>query len=220
MKIALGQDVYARDGVKVGKVDRLVLNDRNHHVEEFVVHKGFVFASDKLIDRSMIERADEKGLYLTLDAKDERKLPDFYSGMYYAMVAAATWPYLEPMPVGLNAAILATTPGTSRNVYPGTDGFFEVAPVDGVIGKPESNLSEDDVVVGPGAEVVSADHQKLGHVRAAQYDDTGVLTGLVVRSGVFHKHDVAIPAVWIDETGAHRVRLNVPAAEVEASASH
>jgi uncharacterized protein YrrD len=219
MRIALGQDVITRDGVKVGKVDSLILNERNHHVEEFVVHKGLVFSSNKLIDRSLIGRTDEEGVHLTLEAADERKLPNLYDGDYYEWASADDWAYFEPMPAGMNAALLSATPRTPGRTYPGTEGFFEVAPIDGVNGRPESNLSEDDVVVGEGAEVVSADDHKLGHVHAAQYDDAGVLTGIVVRSGVLHKHDIPIPAAWIDDTGAFHVRLNVSAVEVEAAAA-
>lgn len=219
VRIALGQDVFTHDGTKVGKVDRLVLNDRTHRVEQIVVHKGVFFVSDKLIDRVMIERIDGDGVHLTLDAADERKLPDFYSGQYYEWIAGSAFPYLESMSWGYAGMLLVATPPTPSREYPGTDNFFELAPFDQPADRPESNLSVTDDVIGEGAEVVSSDEHKLGHVHGASYDQTGTLTGLVVRSGLVHKHDVEIPAAWVTDTGDHRIRLNVSASEAEKSAA-
>ena len=80
MRIALGQDVFARDGQKVGTVDRVVLDDRSHRVDQIVVHKGVFFSTDKLVDRTMIERVDDGGVHLSIGATEEEKLPDFYQG--------------------------------------------------------------------------------------------------------------------------------------------
>src|SRR5687767_14720766 len=72
--------------------------------------------------------------------------------------------------------------------------LLRFAPLDPPTVRPESNLADTDVWIGHGAEVVGADGHRLGRVHDVLFDDAGALTGVVVRAGVYHRHDVEIPA--------------------------
>ena len=215
MRLALGQDVFARDGQKGGKVDRVVLDDQSHRVDQIVVHKGVLFSTDKLVDRTMIERVDEDGVHLSIDAAEEHKLPDFYQGQYYEWAPSGTFGAPMLYPGWYAGSLLYPNPPAAGRGYPGSDGFFELAPIYPPRVRPEGNVSENDVWIGKGAEVVSADDHKIGHVHDLRYDDTGVLTGFIVRSGLLQRHDREIPAAWVAEVDDDRIRLKVSAAEVE-----
>ena len=217
MRIALGQDVFASDGQKVGTVDRVVLNDQSDRVEQIVVHKGIVFSTDRLVDRATIERVDDDGVHLSIEASTEHELPAFYQGQYYEWSPGAMNGSPMPFPGWYGGALLYTNPPVAGRGYPGGDGFFGLAPIDPPRGRPESNLSEDDVSLGKGAEVVSADGHRLGHVHDLRYDDAGNLTGIVVRSGLVRRHDAEIPAAWVAEIDDDHVRLTVTAAQAAQS---
>lgn len=219
MRIALGQDVFARDGQKVGTVDRVVLDDKTHRVEQIVVHKGFFFATDKLVDRSVIEIVDDDGVQLSIDAAEEEKLPDFYQGQYYEWGPDTAVDAPMPFPGWYAGSLLYPYPPVAGRGYPGTGGFFDLAPIDPPRVRPEGNLSENDVWIGKGAEVVGADGHRLGHVHDLRYDDAGILTGFVVRSGFLQHHDREIPAAWVAEVDDDRVRLTVTAAEATRTAT-
>jgi sporulation protein YlmC with PRC-barrel domain len=196
MRIALGQDVLARDGTKVGKVDRVVLNDKNNQVEQLVVRKDMGFMTDKLVDRAMIDRVDATGVHLTIDPTDEKELPDFSYGGFYEWAQAADMFYPEPMP----------------GWYPGSI-LYANAPFDPPIVRSDGIPSEDDVSIGKDAAVVSSDDHEIGHVHEVEYDEGGNLTSLVVQAGHLHKHRFHVPAAWIAETDDFQVRLNVKADE-------
>jgi uncharacterized protein YrrD len=213
MRITLGQDVFARDGRRVGTVDRLVLNDETHNVEEIVVHKGVFFSSDKILDRSLIRSVDEDGVHLSIDAAEERKLPTYYSGQYYEWSPDDVAIFPQPVPGWYAGSLLSINPPGEGRGYPGTDSLFELAPLDAPRVRPESNVSEFDVKIGPGAAVVCADGSKLGHVHDVVFDETGALTSIVVRSGLVRKRDREIPAVWIAEIDDDRLWLSVTADE-------
>ena len=125
-----------------------------------------------------------------------------------------------PFPGWYAGSLLYPDPPVSSRSYPGTDGFFEIAPIDPPRGRPERNLSENDVWVTKGAEVVTADGHRLGHVHDLLYDDAGAITGVVVRSGLVQHHDRELPAAWIGEIDDDRVRLTKSMAEVTQSAPH
>jgi uncharacterized protein YrrD len=219
MRIALGQDVFASDGVRVGTVDRVVLNDINHHVEMIIVHKGVVFASDKLIFRTLIDRVDVGGVRLTIKSADEQMLPDYYDGLFYESKPDGSAFPIMPYAGLYEGSVLYASPPIAGRSYPPSDGYFGLAPIDLPQGRPERNLSPDDVWISNGAEVVSADDHKLGHVHDVLFDAEGKLTGLIVRSGLMRKrHHVVLPT-WIEEVDDDRIRLKVSAAEVESAAN-
>lgn len=217
MRIALGQDVFAHDGKRVGTVDRLVLNAETHQVEAIVVHKGVILSSDKLIDRALIERSDETGVHLSIDATEEKTLPNYYHGQYYEWSPDSRAVFSDPLPGWYAGTLLYVNPPASGRGYPGTDSFFEVAPANPPDVKPERNLVDADVLIGPGAEVIDVDGRQLGHVHDVILDEIGGLSGIVVRTGVIHKRDLQIPAAWIAEADDDRVRLNVRAEKAEKS---
>ena len=213
MRIALGQDVFARDGKRVGNIDRLVLNDKTHHVDRIVVHKSVFFSTDKLVERLFIDRVDEAGVYLSIDAAEEEKLPDYYHGQYYEWNPDSSAVFPVPFPGWYTGSLLYVGSPMSGRGYPGTRSFFELAPIDALQIRPESNMAEGEVRISRGTGVVSADDHALGHAHDILFDETGALTGLIVRFGLVHKHDLQVPAAWVAEIDDDRLRLTVTAAE-------
>ena len=88
-----------------------------------------------------------------------------------------------------------------------------------------SNLPSEVVVFEHKAEVVDANGKHIGNVEEIMQDDTGVITGLRLRSGLFGRHHAYVPTEAVAGASPKRVRLSVPAeaityTEPEESTNH
>src|SRR3982750_3767205 len=114
--IKFGQPVTTRDGRSLGKVDELVINEQNLHVESLIVHK-VLHHGDKIVDVDLIDRIDEKGIVLQLDSTQVADLPAFVREEYVELSPdEATHLTLETMMPGggVGGPLLAATPPVGR----------------------------------------------------------------------------------------------------------
>lgn len=65
-----------RDGHKLGRVDRLVVDEAHRRVEALVVQK-LLQAADRLFDIGLVEQAGEDGGFLRITAGEAKRLPVF-----------------------------------------------------------------------------------------------------------------------------------------------
>src|SRR5215217_2102540 len=79
--IELGWVVYSKDGKRLGKVDRLILNSQNQHFEAFVIDRKFL-AKDKVVALDLIDRVDPGRVVLSLTAEEAEGLPNFVESQY------------------------------------------------------------------------------------------------------------------------------------------
>lgn len=217
-QLELGQDVFTRDGEKVGTVDRLVVNPRTRAVEQMIVHSGFFTREDKLIETGLIERIDADGIRLNASGDEVHAFPAFVEERY----AAAPRDDLQGggmvIPnAGGTGQLLYEAPATGRG-YPGTGSIFDPAPLDPPPLEPASNVPENDAIIGEGTDVIGSNGEKLGTVSDVTFDTHGQLEGFVVKAGLFFKHDVRISADQVAQIGSDHVRLSITADKADTGA--
>jgi sporulation protein YlmC with PRC-barrel domain len=73
--IRRGEDVHARDG-RIGEVEGLVVDGRNHHVTHVVLKEGHLFAhKDIAIPIASVDTVDDGGVRLSITKKEVEALP-------------------------------------------------------------------------------------------------------------------------------------------------
>lgn len=215
IKLELGQDVYARDGEKVGSVDRLIINPRTRAIEEIIVHSGFFTREDKLIETGLIERADSGGVRLNASGDEVHGFPTFVEERYTAAPHEGWQDAGMVIPnAGGTGQLLYEAPVTGRG-YPNTGSIFDPAPIDPPPLETTSNVPENDAMISDGTDVVGANGNKLGMVSDVTFDAEGGLEGFTVKAGLFFKHDVRINADQIAEIGSNHIRLSITADQAD-----
>jgi sporulation protein YlmC with PRC-barrel domain len=75
----------------------------------------------------------------------------------------------------------------------------------------------EEVKIGPGSSVISADGTKVGEVGELNFaQESGSPSRLTIRTGHLLKHSTEIPIAWVRDLSTHGVILNVGTHEVEA----
>jgi uncharacterized protein YrrD len=208
----LGQTVYSRDGKKLGKIDRLILDDESRRVEAIVVHK-LLQSADKVIDLGLVDWTDEDRVVLKIDAADAERLPAFFKEEFVEVKPEVAqreiWEALQP---GVPGAYLSTVPAAGRQpIHELTSGLFPtVVPSDAIV-KTESNVPFEDDVISSGTEVVALDGKTVGYVAEVFVAPDRSVSGFVVKAGIFFKHDIVVPIEWVDDIGEKTIRLKVTA---------
>jgi uncharacterized protein YrrD len=214
--IELGWEVYSKDGKKLGKVDRLILNSQNLHLEAFVIDRKLL-SKDKLVALDLIDHVDPGRVVLSLTAEEAEGLPNFVESQYVEVPDhdRLASPDLAPDAVG---------PGRVLNVAPPVEELAYRAGVPQAMAAPRAsepvlvnvrNIPEQDVVVSSGSDVVGVDGKKVGEVERVIFDDDGGLKGVVVKAGFLFKHEVTIPSDLVAELDDDRILLRVTADDVQ-----
>ena len=215
-QLELGQDVFARDGEKVGTVDRLVVNPRTRAIEQIIVHSGFFTQEDKLIESGLIDRVDAGGIRLDASGDEVHGFPTFVEEHYAAASHEDSGGGGLLIPnVGGTGELMYEAPATGRG-YPGTGSIFDPAPTNPPPLETASNVPENDAIISDGTDVIGADGDKLGTVSDVTIDTRGHLESFVVKAGLLFKHDVRITADQIAEFGSDHVRLSITADQADS----
>lgn len=207
MHITLGQPVITHDGLKVGEIDRIVLDATGHQIEQIIVHRGRLVDDDRVIARSEIERVDTEGVHLSITAADVADLPHFEPG-----APAGSAPGTSPVAPGPSQGFILLSPG------PVGSGFLDADPLYSLDALGESAGDEVEsrveIVIGKGSDVYDVEGHRIGHVFEMAYVDDGTLASIVVRTGVVRHHDLTVPVDLISELLDDHVLLNVAARDL------
>ena len=87
---------------------------------------------------------------------------------------------------GVGGPIYADMPAPSGE-YPDESSFFEIAPLDPPVVEVESNLGQNEVVLGSETHASSSDHERLGNVTAFELGDMGLVESITVSEGLIFK---------------------------------
>jgi uncharacterized protein YrrD len=207
VQIALGQSVITSDGQKIGIIERVLLNPSGNFVEHVVVHRGITLSDDKVVARVAIERVDSSGVHLSIDADAAKTLPNFEYTFIPGELDVAM-PDVIPGPFQ-GMIFFPSLPTTQLDVLYGQ--AFEL---DRIENNPDAGLTRKDIVIGKGADVISADGQRVGNVQEVAYGDDGSLETVVVQTGLVRHHRLRISAAQIAEIGHEEIVLSVVAAEL------
>jgi uncharacterized protein YrrD len=208
MQLKQDSSVVTAGGDEVGRVDRVVIDPQSQRVTHIVVRKGTLFTQDKVVPMEMIESADEEHVQLRDDVGDLEGLPDLVEEQYIPLQAergasSDAWGYIPPFywypPLG-QAPPLG---------YPG----YAVPPY---VVETERTIPDYTVSLKEGADVISADGEKVGDVSRVIVDpETDRVTHFLISEGLFFKEKKLVPVHWVGEVAENEVHLAVDAALLE-----
>lgn len=220
MHVEFGDDIYSKDGAKLGSVAGVVMDSESHNVLAIVLGEGLFKQDQRRVEISAIANVDNanKRVTLNINEAEAESLQRFVTEEYIERPREAPDALIMPA-AGVGGPIFYDTSATATGYtnYPGTDSFFDAAPLDPPVVETRSNLDELDVVIKNGTDVYGSDGKKVGTVDDVRFDEGGVLAGFIVRAGFLFKHDVAIPGSAVSEIDDDRVQLNITSEQAEAT---
>jgi uncharacterized protein YrrD len=220
MHIEFGDEIYSSDGAKLGSVAGVVMNSENHDVTGIVLGEGLFKQDQRLVGISAVASVDNAAKRVTLDIPESQaeSLQRFVTEEYVQKPRDMPDELIMPA-AGVGGPIFYDTSATATGYtnYPGTDSFFDVAPLDPPVVETRSNLSDLDVVLNTGTDVYGSDNKKIGTVDDVQFDEGGELAGFIVRAGFLFHHDISIPGSAVAEIDDNRVQLNITSEQAEAT---
>ena len=214
MHVEFGAPVFGVDGKRLGEVDGLVVNAGTKRASAIIVDAGLFDHGKHMIGVSAITRSDQDGLHLDEPATTSEAASQTLDTEEVA-IAQRVEPPTEFIPAaGVGGQVYADTPATSGQ-YPDENSFFEIAPLDPPVVEVESNLEQNEVVLGSGTHAISSDDHQLGNVTAFELGDMGLVNSISVSEGLIFKEQREFPLDEIGEFGtdAVHVRLTKSAAE-------
>jgi sporulation protein YlmC with PRC-barrel domain len=219
MQVRLGDEVITRDGKNVGKIDKLILDPKDHTIRAAVVRKGVFFTDDVEIrlDLLEVERDGEVRLLCTED--EYERLPKFYESSYTTSPPPG---YAAPYDYPLGGFVW---PG--GGVYPVVGAPLPAYPLGTEATDPEIGADRDaqqilreqdlrNAVIDEGSDVKGIDGEKIGELHSLTFDpDTGHLTSFVVRKGFLFTQDHRLPADLISSVDDGVVYLKLDKEQLE-----
>jgi uncharacterized protein YrrD len=176
MNIEIGAPVRTRNGRHVGHVHRVLVDLDDNSATGIVVLKGRVLTRDVLVPLDFIDHVSDDEVVLTIDESELNQLPDFT----------------------FNEVIAPPPALTSVGQYP--DGSFYI-PV-----WQRKRLGQHHVDITHDTRVHATDGD-IGRVEQVEVDPiTGELEAFWIRADGIFRHDIRIPAEWIeraDESGVY-----------------
>jgi uncharacterized protein YrrD len=215
MQIEFGAPVFGVGGRRLGDVDALVVNAGTKRASAILVDAGLFDRGKHMIGVSAITRSDQDGLHLDEPAAASKADSPTLDSEEISL-AQRVEPPTEFIPAaGVGGPIYADTPEPSGE-YPDESSFFEIAPLDPPVVEIESNLGENEVVLGNETHAISSDHERLGNVTAIELGDMGLVESITVAEGFIFKERQAFPLTEIDEFGTDAVHLRLTKSAAEA----
>lgn len=175
-----GAPVLSRDGDKLGKLSRVVVEKDTLRLTHLVVDVGH--GDERVVPLGVLRDATEQAVHLSMDSGEFRDMSLKYDTQVYRPIADAEKGRLDVSDVN---RFVASIPG---EMGPGV--------MTDVLAK-----SPDEVDIVKDSPVWRLDpHQKIGEVEHVIFDERSrTITALVVRRGILFTHDVVLPARYITE---------------------
>ena len=215
MHIEFGAPVFGVGGKRLGEVDGLVVNAGTKRASAILVDAGLFDRGKHMIGVSAVTRSDQDGVYLDEPAATA-EAPSQTLDTEEISIAQRVEPPTEYIPAaGVGGRVYADTPAPSGK-YPDDSSFFELAPLDPPVVEVESNLGQNEVVLGRETHALSSDHERLGRVTAFELGDMGLVDSITVSEGLIFKERHAFPLNEIEEFGTDTVHLRLTKSAAEA----
>lgn len=175
-----GAPVLGRDGDKLGKLSRVVVQKDTLRLTHLVVDIGR--GDERVVPLGVLRDATEGAVQLSMDRAEFDEMSLKYDTQVYQPIGDAQRGRLDLSDV---SRFVSSLPG---ELGPGV--------MTEVLAK-----SPDEVDIAKDSPVWRLDpHQKIGEVEHVIFDDRSrKITALVVRRGIVFTHDVVLPASYIVE---------------------
>jgi uncharacterized protein YrrD len=215
MQIQFGTPVFGVGGKRLGDVDGVVVNAGTKRASAILVDAGLFGRGKQMVDVSAISRSDQEGVHLDEPATTGEAASQTLDTEEVS-IAQRVEPPTEYIPAaGVVGRVYADVPAASGQ-YPDESSFFEIAPLDPPVVEVESNLGQNEVVLGTATHAISSDHQRLGTVIGFELGDMGLVESITVSEGLIFKEQHAFPLNEIDEFGTDAVHLRLTKSAAEA----
>ena len=215
MHVEFGAPVFGVDGKRLGEVDGLVVNAGTKRASAIIVDAGLFDRGKHMIGVSAITRSDQDGLHLDEPATTSEAASQTLDTEEVS-ISQRVEPPTEFIPAaGAGGRVYADTPATSGQ-YPDESSFFEVAPLDPPVVEVESNLGQNEVVLGSGTHAISSDDHRLGNVTGFELGDMGLVESISVSEGLIFKERREFPLDEIGEFGTDAVHVHLTKSAAEA----
>ena len=208
MQIEFGASILGKGGKRLGAVDGLLIDAGTKRVTSVVVDEGLFDSAKHMIGVSSIARSDQDGLHLqesAARAESESSAEDSEEVSFPQRVEPSTT--FIPA-AGVGGPIYADAPPAPGD-YPDSGSFFDIAPLDPPAVEIESNLGENEVVLGKGTRAISSDQHHLGDVVAFELGEMGLVESVTVSEGLIFKERSTFAFADIDEFGTDAVHLRL-----------
>jgi len=216
MQVEFGAPVFGVGGKRLGAVDGLVVNAGTKRASAILVDAGLFDRGKHMIGISAITKIDQDGLHLDEPAATSEAGSQTLDSEEVS-IAPRVEPPTEYIPAaGVGGRVYADTPATP-GAYPDESSFFELAPLDPPVVEIESNLGQNEVVLGSETHAISSDHERLGSVIAFELGDMGLVESIAVSEGLIFKERRTFRLNEIDEFGTNAVHLRLTQSTAEAS---
>jgi uncharacterized protein YrrD len=207
MRLTKGADVYSADGEKLGALERVILDPKTKEVTHFVISKGFLFTTNKLVSVDLVDQEVKDKITLRSPKHELDEFEDFEETQYvnledadYPEVPGAPASYWYPP---LNLAWWRAGGTDNPIMYPAQPVY---------VARRTQNIPEGTVALEEGAKVVSADHKHIGNVKELIVDpQDNRVTHIVINEGVLFKERKLVPVTWISEIDETEIHLSVDA---------
>jgi uncharacterized protein YrrD len=210
MHVDIGAPVRSSDGQDIGSVDRLIMDPSRNDVTAAVVRKGMFLPRDIEVQIDDLRPSTDGDFAVNMTAEEVKNLPEYYEANYslpppdYLSPAGYTYGTLY-WPTSLLVGGYGGTPYMGTNPNPATSAASDSEATDRL-----SRDAWENAVIGKGSRVTSRDGKNVGKVEDITFDsNTGAVTELVVRSGLFAHTDHILDPKLIDSVDEGVVFLNV-----------
>ncbi len=214
MHVRFGDSVIGNAGQRLGDVDGVIVNAGTKRAESLIVDTGLGGGNRHMVAVSAIHRVDENGIHLDDTGAWTQAQSPTIDSEEVAFAQRVEPPTTFIPAAGVGGPVVATDPSVPGE-YPDGGSFFEIAPLDPPPVEIESNLGENEVILGRDTHVISNDGHKLGKAIAFELGDMGRVDGITASEGLIFKKQASFSLGDIDEFGTDAVHLRESRSEAE-----
>ena len=210
MEFNHGASVYSTEGKELGRIDRVVIDPKTKVVTHLILRKGLIFTHDKVVSVDTLVTGAKDQLIVRVPPNKLEELPD-YRETNYVLVNEEEIGHVnakQPLIIGLTSALYQYPPYVQTLAPPNREPGYVI--------EEEKNIPAGTIALKEGAQVISRDEKKLGHIERVLYDSTAHrATHFIIEKGALLKESKLVPVEWIDEIREDRVLLAVGARMIE-----
>jgi hypothetical protein len=214
MHVRFGDSVMGKAGQRLGDVDGLIVDAGTKRAESLIVDTGLGGRNKHMIAVSAIHGVDDDGVHLDETAARIESQSPTIDSEEVAFAQRVEPPTTFIPAAGVGGPVVATDPSVPGE-YPDGGSFFEIAPLDPPPVEIESNLGENEVILGRDTHVISSDGHKLGKAVAFELGDMGRVDGVTASEGLIFKQQSSFSLKDIEEFGTDAVHLRQTKSEAE-----
>ena len=197
MKFKKGADIYSSVGERIGQLQRVVLDQETNRISHLVIEKGILVKEDKVIPIGLVQDQEEGRIGLSITAEELKEFPAFTETQFVLSTTRTD----DTIPAGYRA-VSSYHWMRSGNLL----GYATPKLAHRRLG----NIPEGAVALKEGAEVMSANGEKIGYLQnVISNAENNEITHFVVSGGLLSQQKRLVPIFWVDEISSRQIDLKM-----------